>query len=36
MAALGAVLNAGAVRTRDLGGVSSTMEFADEVARAIV
>ncbi len=36
MAALGAVLGAGVVRTRDLGGTSSTMEFADEVARAIV
>jgi len=36
MAALGAVLRAGEVRTRDLGGTSSTMEFADAVARAIV
>ena len=36
MAALGTVLGAGAVRTRDLGGTSSTTEFADEVARALV
>jgi isocitrate dehydrogenase (NAD+) len=36
MAALNAVLGAGVVRTRDLGGTSSTLEFADEVARAIV
>jgi isocitrate dehydrogenase (NAD+) len=36
MAALGAVLSAGTARTRDLGGTSSTMEFADAVARAIV
>jgi isocitrate dehydrogenase (NAD+) len=36
MAALSAVLGAGVVRTRDLGGTSSTLEFADEVARAIV
>jgi isocitrate dehydrogenase (NAD+) len=35
MTALGAVLAAGAVRTRDLGGTSSTMEFADAVARAL-
>ena len=36
MAALAAVLRAGEVRTRDLGGTSSTTEFADAVARAIV
>jgi isocitrate dehydrogenase (NAD+) len=35
MTALGTVLNAGTARTRDLGGTSSTMEFADAVARAI-
>jgi isocitrate dehydrogenase (NAD+) len=35
MTALGAVLGAGAVRTRDLGGTSSTMEFSDAVARAL-
>jgi isocitrate dehydrogenase (NAD+) len=32
MAALGRVLTAGAVRTRDLGGAASTTEFADAVA----
>jgi isocitrate dehydrogenase (NAD+) len=31
MAALGAVLSAGAVRTRDLGGAASTFEFADAI-----
>jgi isocitrate dehydrogenase (NAD+) len=35
MTALGAVLAAGDVRTRDLGGTSSTMAFADAVARAL-
>jgi len=35
MTALGAVLAAGEVRTRDLGGTSSTMAFADAVARAL-
>jgi isocitrate dehydrogenase (NAD+) len=35
MTALGAVLAAGEVRTRDLGGTSSTMAFADAVARGL-
>ena len=35
VAALGRVLTGGAVRTRDLGGAASTMEFADEVCREI-
>jgi len=35
MTALGAVLAAGEVRTRDLGGTSSTMAFADAVAHAL-
>jgi isocitrate dehydrogenase (NAD+) len=35
MHALGAVLSAGAVRTRDLGGAASTLEFADAVCRAV-
>ena len=35
MAALGAVLTAHTVRTRDLGGTASTLEFADAVSRAI-
>jgi isocitrate dehydrogenase (NAD+) len=35
MRALGAVLGAGAVRTRDLGGTASTSAFADAVCRAI-
>jgi isocitrate dehydrogenase (NAD+) len=35
MAALGRVLQARAVRTRDLGGTASTFEFADAVCRAI-
>src|ERR1700704_4312611 len=35
MAALGRVLVAGAVRTRDLGGTASTLEFADAVSRAL-
>ena len=34
--ALGRVLVAGQVRTRDLGGSASTSEFADAVCRAIV
>jgi isocitrate dehydrogenase (NAD+) len=33
MRAVGAVLTAGAVRTRDLGGAASTLEFADAVCR---
>src|SRR3954468_5413511 len=36
MAALGAVLTAGSVRTRDLGGTASTLEFADAVCRAML
>jgi isocitrate dehydrogenase (NAD+) len=35
MAALGSVLTQKKVRTRDLGGTSSTLEFADAVARAL-
>jgi len=35
MQALGRVLTAGQVRTRDLGGTASTNEFADAVARAV-
>lgn len=35
MTALGRVLSARAVRTRDLGGTSSTMEFAEAVCRAM-
>jgi isocitrate dehydrogenase (NAD+) len=35
MAALGAVLTAKKVRTRDLGGSAATLEFADAVARAL-
>ena len=35
MGALGRVLVAGAVRTRDLGGTASTLEFADAVSRAL-
>jgi len=35
MEALGRVLVAGEVRTRDLGGTASTTEFADAVRRAI-
>ena len=31
MQALGDVLRGGAVRTRDLGGTASTLEFADAV-----
>jgi isocitrate dehydrogenase (NAD+) len=34
-AGLGRVLEAGAVRTRDLGGTASTLEFTDAVCRAI-
>ena len=34
-AALGRVLEAGVVRTRDLGGTASTLEFTDAVCRAI-
>jgi len=35
MGALSAVLTAGAVRTRDLGGTASTMEFAEAVCKAL-
>jgi isocitrate/isopropylmalate dehydrogenase len=35
MGALGSVLTAGQVRTRDLGGTATTAEFADAVCRAI-
>jgi isocitrate dehydrogenase (NAD+) len=35
MAALGTVLTAKAVRTRDLGGTASTLEFADAVIKAL-
>jgi isocitrate dehydrogenase (NAD+) len=35
MQALSTVLTAGAVRTRDLGGTSSTMEFANAVCKAV-
>jgi isocitrate/isopropylmalate dehydrogenase len=35
MTALGHVLTAGSVRTRDLGGTASTSAFADEVCRTI-
>ncbi|MGE0451476.1 MAG: isocitrate dehydrogenase (NAD(+)) [Vicinamibacterales bacterium] len=35
MAALGRVLESGEARTRDLGGTTSTFEFADAVCRAI-
>jgi isocitrate dehydrogenase (NAD+) len=35
MHALGSVLTAGTVRTRDLGGAASTLEFADAVCREI-
>ena len=35
MGALGEVLTAKKVRTRDLGGTASTLEFADAVARAL-
>jgi isocitrate dehydrogenase (NAD+) len=35
MRALGAVLTAGAVRTRDLGGTASTLEFADAVSKTL-
>jgi isocitrate dehydrogenase (NAD+) len=35
MQALGGVLTAGAVRTRDLGGSASTREFADAVCKAV-
>jgi isocitrate dehydrogenase (NAD+) len=35
MRALGATLTAGTVRTRDLGGTASTMEFADAVCSAL-
>jgi isocitrate dehydrogenase (NAD+) len=35
MTALGAVLAAGAVRTRDLGGTASTLAFADAVCRQL-
>jgi isocitrate dehydrogenase (NAD+) len=35
MQALGAVLTAGTVRTRDLGGTASTLEFADAVSASL-
>jgi isocitrate dehydrogenase (NAD+) len=35
MAALGAALTARSVRTRDLGGTASTLEFADAVIKAL-
>ena len=35
MRALGAILEARTVRTRDLGGTASTLEFADAVVRAL-
>jgi isocitrate dehydrogenase (NAD+) len=35
MAGLGTVLTAGSVRTRDLGGTASTLEFADAVCRTL-
>jgi isocitrate dehydrogenase (NAD+) len=35
MQALGAVLTAGAVRTRDIGGTASTLEFADAVSGSL-
>ncbi len=35
MRALGTVLGAGAVRTRDLGGTASTREFADALCKAL-
>jgi isocitrate dehydrogenase (NAD+) len=35
MRALGAVLGARAIRTRDLGGTASTLEFADAVCQAL-
>jgi isocitrate dehydrogenase (NAD+) len=35
MRALRGVLTAGAIRTRDLGGTASTLEFADAVCRAV-
>ena len=35
MTALAAVLSAKAIRTRDLGGTASTLEFADAVCRAL-
>jgi isocitrate/isopropylmalate dehydrogenase len=36
MTALHKVLESGQARTRDLGGTTSTFEFADAVCRAIV
>src|SRR5439155_20370043 len=35
MQALGAVLTAGTVRTRDLGGTASTLQFADAVSKSL-
>jgi isocitrate dehydrogenase (NAD+) len=35
MKALGAVLTAGAIRTRDLGGAASTAEFSDAICKTI-
>jgi len=36
MQAIGAVLTAGHVRTRDIGGTASTLEYADAICRALV
>jgi isocitrate dehydrogenase (NAD+) len=36
MQAVGAVLTAGHVRTRDVGGTASTLEYADAICRALV
>jgi isocitrate dehydrogenase (NAD+) len=35
MQALGAVLSEGRVRTRDLGGTASTIEFTDAICRRL-
>ena len=35
MTALGAVLGDGTIRTRDLGGTASTMEFAEAICRRL-
>ena len=35
MQSLAAVLNAGTIRTRDLGGTASTLEFADALVRSL-
>jgi isocitrate dehydrogenase (NAD+) len=36
MTALGAVLSDGKIRTRDLGGTASTIEFTDAICRRLV